>query len=320
MPFAHIGFSLIHWLSLQHKKMNEQFQNRANEDFLRARIHETMGKIFAVISNKDETLLPFSKVKSAIKPKSEKYKGVKPVRIDSIVGSEDRYEDFDAHFLPSRGHLEGRWKRVDLAYYEEVTLPPIRLYEISGVYFVRDGNHRISVARAQGVDFIDAEITMLDADIKLDPKAPLKKIKESILLFERERFCGRTGIGKLRPKTDIVFTEIGRYEELHEHINVHKYYINLELPTEIPFETALLSWHDNVYIPIVEIINRENILARFPNRTDSDLYVWTIMYWDDLKKKYGQDFPLQKAIKNFSSVFGSNVFQRLFSALRSFSK
>jgi hypothetical protein len=300
--------------------MNEQFQHRADEDFFRARIHETMGKIFAVISNKDETLLPFSKVKSAIQPKSEKYKGVKPVRIDSIVGSEDRYEDFDKQFLPSKKHLEGRWKRVDLAYYEEITLPPIRLYEISGVYFVRDGNHRISVARAKGVEFIDAEITTLDADIKLDPKAPLKKTKESILLFERERFCGKTGIGKLRPETDIVFTEIGRYEELHEHINVHKYYINLELPTEIPFETALLSWHDNVYIPIVEIINRKHILSRFPNRTDSDLYVWTIMYWDDLKKKYGQDFPLHKAIKNFSSVFGSNVLQRLFGALRSFSK
>jgi hypothetical protein len=85
------------------------------------------------------------------------------VAVEKIVGSVGRSEDFDGDFLPIRRSLGERWKRVDRAFHRGVQLPPVELYKLGGRYFVLDGNHRISVARYQGVEWIEAEVTRLYA-------------------------------------------------------------------------------------------------------------------------------------------------------------
>jgi len=81
---------------------------------------------------------------------------------------------------------------------------------------------------------------------------------------------------------------------LLEHIQVHKYFINLDKSDEIPTADAVASWFDNVYKPIADVIEEENILSRFPGRTVSDLYIWMVKYWDGLKRRYGQDYPRKR--------------------------
>jgi hypothetical protein len=95
--------------------------------------------------------------------------GRRVVAVDKIVGSVGRSRDFDKDFLPIRRSLGERWKRVDRAFHRGIELPPVELYEIGDRYFVVDGNHRISVARYQGVEWIEAEVTRLYAGT---PSAP----------------------------------------------------------------------------------------------------------------------------------------------------
>jgi len=85
--------------------------------------------------------------------------GLRDVEVSKIVGSVGRTGAFDRGFMPTKASLEGRWKRVDRAFHRGLDLPPVRLYKMGDSYFVEDGNHRVSVARYQGVETIEAEVT-----------------------------------------------------------------------------------------------------------------------------------------------------------------
>ena len=288
-----------------------EFDMQARDDFNRARKKQIFSKIFSILKNESDDLLSLSDVKKIIKPKSEHYKGMKTVPVSLIVGSEGRYRDFNKTFLPKHQNLEGRWKRVDVAHYMDVNLPPVTLYEIGGVYFVRDGNHRISVALIKGVDFIDAEVTSLTSEIPLHPEMSRDDLKKAVIEFENNIFSRDINLKQVIPDAEIDFTAIGRYDEIKKHINSHKYYLNRDNDEEISLREALLSWYINIYIKIVKIIQDENVLARFPDRTVSDLYVWIVKHWDNLKRKYGSRFPVEKAVKDYSRKYGRNLFQRI---------
>ena len=88
-------------------------------------------------------------------------RGIRAVPVAKIVGSVGRTRDFDGAFLPTRASAATRWKRVDRAFYGAEVLPPVRLFKVGDEYFVEDGNQRVSVARYQGVEWIDAEVVEL---------------------------------------------------------------------------------------------------------------------------------------------------------------
>ena len=104
-------------------------------------------------------LLSFDEAKNALTHWSQAYRGIRAVEVEKIVGSIGRHKDFDSSFLPLKQSMEGRWCRVDRAYHRGVELPAVSVYKIGEAYFVRDGNHRVSVARYPGVAAIDAEVT-----------------------------------------------------------------------------------------------------------------------------------------------------------------
>ena len=134
---------------------------QASSDFSRARGKAVLSQIQNFLNTDRDRLLSFNDVKDILKPKNEVYRGNQTVPIKMVVGSEGRYHDFNKFFLPKREHLRYRWQKVDEAHLKDIILPPIQLYEIGGAYFVRDGNHRVSVAKTQNVEFIDAVVTSL---------------------------------------------------------------------------------------------------------------------------------------------------------------
>jgi hypothetical protein len=91
-----------------------------------------------------------------------RYAGLQPVPIDLIRGSESRVDDFDIHFNPLREKMRDRWLSIAMAYSQGVALPPVSLIQVGGIYFVRDGHHRISVALARGQEVIDAEVIVIE--------------------------------------------------------------------------------------------------------------------------------------------------------------
>lgn len=296
--------------------MNQYIKSEADNDFARARTRERIQKILNLLDPSRDRMLSLGEVRELVRPSSESYRGLQTVEVNKIVGSEGRYADFNKQFLPRHDHLKSRWTRVDEAHLTDVILPAIRIYEIGGVYFVRDGNHRVSVARAQGAKSIDAEVVSLDSEIPLDPEMSSADLRSAVIGYEQKRFYHETRFHKIFPDYDLVFTAPGRYDEILQHILDHKYYINMNKEEEILFEGAIKSWFTNVFMPIVEVIRERKLLSRFYGRTEADLYVWLVKHWDDLKKEHGGEFPLDRAAEDFSGRFGKGVWRRFAEAIR----
>ncbi|HCM28824.1 MAG: transcriptional regulator [Treponema sp. GWB1_62_6] len=298
--------------------MSDMHSIQASEDFSKARGRAFLSRIQHFLDADKDRLLSFSDVKEILKPKNETYRGMRTVSIDLIVGSEGRYRDFTKFFLPKADHLRSRWERVDMAHLKDIILPPIQLYEIGGVYFVRDGNHRVSVARMQGTESIDAEVTSLSSEIRIDPSMDADALRRAVVQYEKDLFYEKTSFGELTECDDMDFTAPGRYDVIYNHILVHKYYLNERANGEIGFADALVSWYNNVYKPIIDIIIEDRLYSRFPGRTPSDLYVWIVKHWDFLKRKYGVLYSVTEAARDFSSKYGKDrmtAFREAFAAL-----
>lgn len=283
-------------------------ENQSQDDFNKARNKALFNEIQNFLNPDKSRLLSFHDVKKILKPKNEVYVGMKTVPIEKIVGSEGRYQDFDNHFLPKSRNLQQRWQRVDQAHLTDIVLPPIQLYEISGLYFVRDGNHRVSVAKAQGVSFIDAEIISLQSEIMLKPGVNPDTLLSEVIKYEKRIFYTETSFGDITDYWDLNFTSPGQYDVIYNHILVHKYFINESIETEIPFNDAIISWYKKVYCPVIDLIKKKKLLPLFQERTPSDLYVWIIKQWDELKSKYGIDLTLDEATTYIKSSHKTNIF------------
>ncbi len=296
---------------------NQTYINqKASDDFNKAKSKATISGILNALTPERQRLLSLEDVKKLVKPKSETYLGMKAVPVKLIVGSEGRYKDFTKAFLPKKEFSRSRWENVDKAHLQSIILPPIKLYEIGGTYFVRDGNHRVSVAKAQGVMDIDAEVIRLDTEIKLEPGMSVSDLKKKVIQYEKERVFRETGLDKVINPESIDFTATGRFIEMLRHIQGHKYFLNEDKDEEIPFLEAAASWYENLYKPIVDIVREEKILSRFPGRTEGDMYLWIVKHWDELKKHYGNNFSLRSAAIDFSKQYGSSHTERVKKAVK----
>ena len=252
-------------------------------DFNRAHRRAIIQGVFSTFRWSHPDLLSFYEVTKLIHPEAEAYKGMKAIPVDKIIGSENRYHDFSAAFYPKNLHLQKRWESVDAARLDDVVLPPISVYKLGEWYFVRDGNHRVSVAKSQGVAFIDAEVVELTSKIPLEEGITLNEIRKRVVAYERQRFMDQFKPTYL-PMDRIVFTSPGAYPEMVNHINVHKYYANQTRSDEMTFEEGAVSWYKNVYLPIAEAIEEEHLLSDFPGQTEADMYMWLVRRWDEMKR------------------------------------
>lgn len=277
--------------------------SQTDEDFNKAHNKALFNEIQHLLNPEEATLISFTDIKKMLRPKNELYKGMQIVPINLIVGSEGRYKDFDNHFFPKSNFLKARWERVDSAVLQNITLPPISLYEAGGLFFVRDGNHRVSVAKMKGQEYIDAEVVSLQSEIKLKPSTSKKSILKQVLNYEKRVFYSETNFGDLTDYWCLDFTTPGQYDVIYNHIITHRYYINMDKTEEIPFEDALLSWFNNVYTPVVKALESNHIKRIFKRRTLSDMYIYLIKYWDELKQKFGNDFTLEAAVKDFKKEY-----------------
>ncbi|MGL4986098.1 MAG: transcriptional regulator [Treponemataceae bacterium] len=292
--------------------MNEYSAKAQTEnDFLKARNKALFNEIQHFLNLDETKLLSFSDVKDMLKPKNEVYLGMQIVPLDHIAGSEGRYQDFDNHFFPKSMHLKTRWERIDDAHIKDIILPPIKLYEIGGLYFVRDGNHRVSVARLQGVEAIDAEVVSLKSEIKLKPGLTQAQILSRVIHYEKRVFYAETCFGDITDFWKLDFSSTGQYDVIYTHIQTHKYYIDQKKQEETLFTDAVLLWFNDVYLPVVKVIKKQHFLRKFKGRTTSDLYVWLIKYWNELKIKFGNDFSLDVAASHFKEEFYINFFDTL---------
>jgi hypothetical protein len=281
----------------------------AAEKFERAQSHSLIRSLLGIFSRRpDERLLSFDQVQELLRSRHGVNLGVQSISIASIVGSVGRYQDFDRAFLPLSGADEERWKRLDIALNELRSLPPIEVYKIGDVYFVRDGNHRVSVAKANGLDTIEANVTEIEPRVPLTPDID---VDDLIIKVEYARFLQQTHLDENRPEPAIELTEPGHYQILLEHIEVHCYYLGLEWKREPSMEEAAASWFDTVYQPVVDAIRETGIMGEFPRRTEADLYLWVACYREQLRERYGEMPPDAQVATEIAEQFSDRPVSRL---------
>ena len=194
-------------------RMGIDLFTQTNEDFEKAKSRGRIQSMLSSMVRKNSNLLSLYAVTELIKPRGETYLGMRTIAVKDIIGSEGRYQDFSLAFYPKKELLRARWRSIDMATKEYIILPPISVYKLGQWYFVRDGNHRVSVAKSQGVEFIDAEVVELDSQIPLEPGLTMKQLRRRVVYYERKRFLEQYDVSGL-PMDEIVFSNAGSYAEL----------------------------------------------------------------------------------------------------------
>ena len=166
---------------------------------------------------------------------------------------------------------------------------------------MRDGHHRVSVAREQGVEFIDAEIIACETRVPLN--GPLRP-EDLVIVGEYADFLEKTGLDRLRPDERIEFSIPGHYSTLLQHIETHRYFLGQKRRGPVPWEEAVTSWYDTLYLPVVRIIRERGVLDHFPDRTEADLYVWIMDHLYYLREQHGPDLDPEVATDDFTRQFG----------------
>lgn len=253
--------------------MLDEISARVQADFARARSKAFLNDLLALFARRRNNLLSYDQVKEKLHIGGPIHRGLRTVEISRIVGSVNRYRDFDRAFLPVHNRIANRWQNIDRAFYEDVGLPPVVLYKVGEVYFVVDGHHRVSVARQQGQEFIEAEVR--ECQVKV-PVGPDLRAEDLEILGARVDFLERTGLDRLRPGAQIEVTVPDGYSRMLEHIAVHRYFMGLDERRDISEEEAVTHWYDTVYLPIVKVVQERDMLKEFPGRTAGDLYLWVL--------------------------------------------
>ncbi len=277
--------------------MTDELHSRVRADFSKARLKSFINQIISAFSGRPTNLLSYDDVKEKLHIGGPIYRGVKTIRVEQIAGSLNRYHEFDRAFLPKEDQLASRWQKVDRAFYQDIHLPPVVLYKVGDVYFVVDGHHRVSVAREQGQEYIEAEVRECATRVNITPNI---KTEDLEILGAKVHFLERTALDHIRPDANIKTTIPDGFERMLEHIAVHRYFMGLDLKRDISEEEAVAHWYDTVYVPIVAIIRSSKILKDFKDKTEADLYLWTLDHQHYLIQEKGQALqPPEEAARQF---------------------
>jgi hypothetical protein len=261
-------------------------ESLADADFRSARIRAFLLDVLGALSGESRDLLSFEDVRESLHLGGPVYRGVQPVRLSQIVGSVDRYRDFDRLFLPTQSRTIDRWTRINRAWYRDVSLPPVLLYKVGDVYFVVDGNHRVSVARSRGQEYIDAEVRECEARVPVTADLRAEDLES---LHDRVEFLERSRLDEVRPGAEVETTILGGYERLIEHIAVHRYFMGIERKRPISETEAVQHWYDTVYLPVAEVVKSSGVLDELPGRTVTDVYLWVMDHLHYLRGKPGME-------------------------------
>jgi hypothetical protein len=221
------------------------------------------------------------------------------------VGSVGRYTDFTRAFLPRQDNLQDRWQRIEKMDTTGRELPPIELYQGGQAYFVRDGNHRVSVARQCGITKIKAYVWEYDTPVPLQPDSD---VDELLCRTAYAAFLERTRIDHLHPDLNIKLTQPDGYEDLLHEIEAYQQILSEVDRRKLSFDEAVALWCELRYLPIVEIIRERYALEEFPGRTETDLYPWLCCNRRELEARYGHHVRMREAADDLTERFGEGLF------------
>jgi hypothetical protein len=242
----------------------------AESDFLRVRRHQTLSRLAARMRGDTQVLtetLSFNDVVDALGRRGEHDRGLQLIRLDQIVGSVDKVRDFDRRFRPTSDRSRQRWERLAEKSRMGEYLPPIDVYQLGNLYFVRDGHHRVSVARAQGATDIDAHVVQIDTVVDTEGIGGPRDLEGKNWGL---RFLQRVPLTGER-RAEINCTDPTDYHRLAEMIEAWACRLMHREQAYFDKETMGRRWFDEEYTPVVALIDEAGV--RGDDETGADAYI-----------------------------------------------
>jgi hypothetical protein len=242
----------------------------AQNDFSRARRARLLTEIARRLRREPDDvglILPFEEVVDALGRTGQSDIGLKVVPLDAIVGTVDRNAEFDRGFRPTSPRLRSRWERINAAQRRGETMPPVSLYKVGDLYFVRDGHHRVSVAKAFGRKDIDAYVTEVTTRVPLgfDTRLPDLPIKDHERLF-RERV-------PLPPEARrrIELSDPWDFGDLAEAVEAWGFRAMQERRSFMDRREVARHWFQDEYEPVAEMLRAGDLMA--DGETETEAYM-----------------------------------------------
>jgi hypothetical protein len=241
----------------------------AQHDFLRARRRATLAHVAARLRGLPDdvgVILPYEEVVQALGFVSEHAGGQRVVELEAIVGTVDRGREFDRSFRPTSARVRSRWEHIAAAMRRGESLPPVDLVRIGEIYFVRDGHHRVSVARALGRTDIDAYVTEVVTKVGAE-----QAITQADLPFKsHERvFWERVPLPD-DARQEITLSDPWDYAKLAEHVEAWGFRTIQDRTEAINRRETAYLWLEHEYRPVVAMLREADLIGE---QTDTEAYL-----------------------------------------------
>ena len=241
----------------------------AQDDFLRVRRRRALSRIAHRLRGEPgdvNVILPFEEVVAALGRTGERQLGLRVIPLDAIVGSVDRTRDFDRQFRPTTGRVRARWERIAAAMRRGESLPPIDVYRIGDLHFVRDGHHRVSVGRALGRRDIDAYVTEVTTRVPVDGNLRVS----DLLLKDHERLFGERVPLPAAARERIGVSDPWDYSVLAEGVEAWGFRVMQDRGAFMDREQVAAEWYEREYVPVVAMLRDAGLIG--PG-TETDSYL-----------------------------------------------
>jgi hypothetical protein len=241
----------------------------AQHDFMRARRRASIAKLIDRLRGEPDdvgVVLPYEEVVEALGFVSEHSAGLQVVPLDQIMGSVGRGRDFDRRFRPTSGRSRGRWEQIAAAARRGEAFPPVDLVKVGEVYFVRDGHHRVSVARALGRPDIDAYVT--EVVTRLDAGRAMK-VSDLPLKSHERVFSERVPL-PAAARTEIALSEPDDYDELAEAVEAWGFRAMQSQGEPLDRRQTAERWLETEYRPVVAMLREAGLVK---DCTDTEAYM-----------------------------------------------
>jgi hypothetical protein len=244
----------------------------AQSDFSRARRSRLLSDIARRLRREPDDvalMLPFEEVVEALGRVGQHDLGLQVVPLDAIVGTVDRTADFDRGLRPTSSRLRSRWERIAAAQRRGEALPPVSLYKIGDLYFVRDGHHRVSVAKSLGRKDIDAYVVEVETRVKLGEETRVSDLP----LKDHERLFRERVPLPAEAHRRISLSDPWDFGMLSEHVEAWGFRAMQHRGTFMERHEVARLWFAEEYEPVVELLRAGDLIGRDETETEAYLRV-----------------------------------------------
>ena len=238
-------------------------------DFQRARRRQVLSRLASRLRRSPDDInliLPYNEVIAALGFRGERHLGLRTIKLDAVVGSVESRRDFDRHFRPTSGRVRERWERLALAQRRGESIPPIDVYQVGDLYFVKDGHHRVSIGTATGQRTIDAYVTQVLTQV---PAQGIRGRRDLVMKSYQRIFMDRVPLPEAA-YVKLTCIDPWSYAELGENVEAWGFRYMQAERQYYGREQIARRWFQDEFTPVVRMLHAADLIG---SGTDAEAYM-----------------------------------------------